>query len=179
MSGYLSRDDRIALTNALAGLYDLVQGSIERRNLLKGAGLDRFLSGLPLGDGVDPSKFAQALVNKLEEYGPLPEDQRYEAIGMLLSYLLKRDDIPSGDLAMFAALIVRYDLVKEPGYIDGLRKTFTIDEPPRRHSPGTAKRSTPLVAAPAPTPALPAMDLDAPASSRSSTARTTSWKWPN
>jgi hypothetical protein len=156
---YLSREDRIELSGALSKLYDLVQGSLERRNLLKNAGLDLFLSDLPLGDGVSPSRFAQALVIKLEDYGPLQVDSPYEALGMLLSYLVDLDELPASERAKFAGLIVRYDLVQDAAYIAELSERYKIGEVASKRVTGRASRKA-VVPRPAESPALPPLALD-------------------
>ena len=152
MASYLSLDDRIKLADELAGLYDLVGGSIERRNFLKYAGLDRFLPGLPLGDKADPRTFTQELVSKLEDYGPLPEDPRFEALGKLLAYVVSRKEYASEVRASFARFIVRYDLVREPKYVGTLRQEYKIDEAPERRAPGEAGGAVPLTFSPPPAP---------------------------
>lgn len=152
MAGYLSLDDRNRLADELAGILDLVGGSIERRNFLKYAGLDRFLPGLPLGDQVNPTAFTQRLVSKLEDYGTLPEDPRFEALGKLLAYVVSRKEYASEVRASFARLIVRYDLVSEPEYIATLREEFKIDEAPKRQAPGVVGGAVPLTFSPPPHP---------------------------
>ncbi len=158
-SRYLDADDRIRLARSLSST-DLAQSLVDRRNLLKLAALDRFLPGLPIGDGISASTFVQSLIIKLEEFGPLPEDSRFEALGRLLSYLVEQDTFPADDRGLFADLIVRYDLIKEPAAIAKLRSEYKIEAARVRESPGIAVRASPLNIKPANGPAPAAIAYD-------------------
>lgn len=139
----LEVEERLDLVDILANLYDFIEGSANRRLMIENAGLHRFIPGMNLSGS--SRLVASDLVGRLEQYGPLPERPTYHALGALLSYVARLPEIPPEKARALAQLIVRYSLVADPKYLNGLREQYQISEvavrqPPAEHvAPPAAK----------------------------------------
>ncbi|MBC8444747.1 MAG: trypsin-like peptidase domain-containing protein [Chloroflexi bacterium] len=127
----LKVEERQRLTGIVAGLYDFTDlGPRGRRELLRQAGLARFVSGIDLTG--TPRVVAGDLVGRLEDYGELPDRPGYHALGALLSYLLTLGELPREQASFIAGLIAKYSLVDDPAYIDRLYEEYGLTEVPIR-----------------------------------------------
>lgn len=144
----LRPEERQRLTNQImTGLYEFSGGTPrDRRVLLEQAGLQKFLGGLDL-NGL-PRAVAGLIVGRLEEHGFLAERPNYHALGALLSYLLTLGDLGQEDARFVAELIVKYGLVRDPGYIGELRTTYQITAPAQPVALPTYQPPQPGVRAP-------------------------------
>jgi V8-like Glu-specific endopeptidase len=124
----------------VAGLSDFTDFDIRgRRELLVAAELGKFLPGM-VWSGSDRI-VAASLVDRLNGHGFLEERPNYHAIGALMAYLLKHPDVKSSDKEFMAGLLIRKALIRDPFYIEGLRKTYGItDEQPYQPQPTHVSR---------------------------------------
>lgn len=127
---FLTTNDRIKLAKTLEGVYEMQLGPAARFGLLDKAGLRRFAPGTDLAAA--PSVLAGVLISKLEPYGMLPNQPNYHALGALVNYVLIQPDTPQEDARFLAEVLVRYQLIADPGYLDGLRARYELDVQPAR-----------------------------------------------
>lgn len=127
---FLITNDRIKLAKTLEGVYEMQLGPAARFGLLDKAGLRRFAPGTDLAAA--PSVLAGVLISKLEPYGMLPNQPNYHALGALVNYVLIQPDTPQEDARFLAEVLVRYQLIADPGYLDGLRARYELDVQPAR-----------------------------------------------
>ena len=140
----LEPQERIALTDIIAGLYDFTDGGARgRRVLITQANLSGFLPGIDLTG--PPNTVAGDLLSRIEDFGPLPERSTYHTLGALLSYVITRKDLAKDSARKLAELIVRYSLVADPAYISKLREDYQIAEAPVRQ-PDPQHAAPPLAA---------------------------------
>lgn len=153
---FLAQQDRVAMTQIVAALYEFNDdGPRARRVLLEQAGLAQFVSGLNLSG---PARtIAGDIMGMLEQFGPLSERQPTHALGMLLSYVLTLPELPRESAKVLAEMIVKYSLVPDPAYISKLRSDYAISTsiarasdtvataPPRRPVPADEPAFTPKV----------------------------------
>jgi V8-like Glu-specific endopeptidase len=141
----LQNEERSDLVEFLTGLYDFTDGGPRgRRVFLQQANLSRFLGGMDLTGS--SQTFSADLMSRIEDFGYLePEEPTKHALGALLSYLLTLGDLGSQQKKMLAALIVKYSLIADPVYIEGLRNNYQISQPvvrepaPANTAPGDKK----------------------------------------
>jgi V8-like Glu-specific endopeptidase len=133
----LNDEERQKSVNILAALYDVSETPTTRRILVENAGLHRFVAGLTFTG--NQRTFAGQLVSVAERFGMLPEKPNSHALGALLSYVLSLGELPSGDAAYLATLIVKYTLVTDGDYLADLKKTYSLSiEPvPSPETPAT------------------------------------------
>jgi len=142
----LDPNERTHLTDVIAGLSAFTDEGVRgRRVLLQQANLGRF-TRMDLSGSSDIA--AAYILGKLEEFGPLPENPTYHAVGALLSYVMRRPEVSSDDQKFLARLIVRYSLVGDGKYLADLRREYGIDE-------AAVRQPAPQGAAPAEPPAPP------------------------
>lgn len=153
MSSLLSVPDRLAVVGVIERLSDFAD-TRNRTVLLQLANLGRFAAGLNL-EGA-PRQVAAALILKLEDYGPLSDDQAgTHALGALLSYVLSLSDLPPKDAKVLAQAIVKYSLINDEEFVNDLRAKHGITATPvRPPEPGAPIRAAAPVAEPAFNPQL-------------------------
>jgi hypothetical protein len=76
----------------------------------------------------DARLVAGHVVNTLADYGFLPFRPQFHALGGLIDYLLTLDEIPVSDRRFMADIMMRYNLVIEPGYLDWLRERWELPQ---------------------------------------------------
>ncbi len=150
---FLSLTDRQQLAKALANVYDLQQGPGVRAGFLKAAGLGRFVTSVNLA--AEAARFlATELVTRLEPFGMLPtapSQPSYHALGALVDYARQVSDRPE-DARFLAGVMVKYQLIADPMYLEGLKTEYQLDVEPVRHSdPDLAPPSDPPAPADEPT----------------------------
>ena len=127
---FLSTNDRIKLAKTLEGVYEMQLGPAARFGLLDKAGLRRFAPGTDLAAA--PNVLAGVLISKLEPYGMLPNQPNYHALGALVNYALIQPDTPQDDARFLAEMLVKYQLIADADYLDGLRQQYGVDVQPAR-----------------------------------------------
>lgn len=127
---FLSTTDRIKLAQTLERVYEMQLGPAARFGLLDKAGLRRFAPGTDLAAA--PSVLAGVLISKLEPYGMLPNQPNYHALGALVNYALIQPDTPQDDARFLAEILVKYQLVADLDYLNGLRQQYGLDVQPAR-----------------------------------------------
>jgi len=129
----LKQEEFQKLVRIVSGLDDFVD-PIARKGLIQGARLNRLIGSLNLSGA--PGTVAVRLIDRLNEYGPLPDRQNYHALGALLTYLLSSGALNQAEEQFFAEIIVRYSLVDDLSYLNGLREQYKISGPAvRSHNP--------------------------------------------
>ena len=129
---FLSTNDRIKLAQTLDRVYEMQLGPAARFGLLDKAGLRRFAPGTDLAAA--PSVLAGVLISKLEPYGMLPNQPAYHALGALVNYALIQPDTPQNDARFLAEILVKYELIADPGYLGELRAQYSLDVSPARQA---------------------------------------------
>ncbi len=129
---FLSTNDRIKLAQTLERVYEMQLGPAARFGLLDKAGLRRFAPGTDLAAA--PSVLAGVLISKLEPYGMLPNQPGYHALGALVNYALIQPDTPQNDARFLAEILVKYELIADPGYLGELRAQYSLDVSPARQA---------------------------------------------
>ncbi len=121
----LQIEERIQVVSILANMYEFAGGNArDRRGLMQNAGLNRFILGIDLSGS--PKIVASDLVGRLENYGHLPEQPTYHALGALFSYMLNTliGELTPKDAAFIAALVIKYRLVNDINYLNTLRNQY-------------------------------------------------------
>ena len=124
MNVELSPPDLAPLRDAVAAVGEFNREADDRRNLLKYAGLGRFVPSLKLT--TNAQTFAGELVLRLADYGPLPEQPGKHALGALLGYLLTLGDLSRNHARLFAETMVKYGLVEDREFLERLRAEFGL-----------------------------------------------------
>ena len=130
---FLSVSDRQKLAKIIENVYDMQMGPAARFGLLDRAGLRRFVPGTDLAQS--PGVLAGVLIGKLEPYGMLPTDPSqpaYHALGALVDYVRGLNDTPPDEARFLAEVLVKYQLIADARYLDGLRAQYGIDIQPAR-----------------------------------------------
>ncbi|CUS03248.2 protein of unknown function [Candidatus Promineifilum breve] len=127
----LSDDDRSRLVDILANNYDMQMGPSARYGLMDRAGLRERLKFIDLAGA--PLSLAYSIVSDLEPLGILPGQPSFHALGALINYILQLPDTTTDDARILAELLVKYQLISDPAYLDGLTTTYSIDVTPVRH----------------------------------------------
>jgi hypothetical protein len=130
---FLSVSDRQKLAKIIENVYDMQMGPAARFGLLDRAGLRRFVPGTDLAQS--PGVLAGVLIGKLEPYGMLPTDPSqpaYHALGALVDYVRGLNDTPPDEAQFLAEVLVKYQLIADAKYLDGLRAQYGIDIQPAR-----------------------------------------------
>ena len=111
------------LIEILAGLGSFADGEPgDRRQMIIDAGLDRFADNINWNG--DSTQVARRVLGMIEDWGYLPENPAYDALGALLSYLVSLPDLRPTESAFLAKLIVRYSLVLDPAYVRKLNQIY-------------------------------------------------------
>lgn len=115
------------ITKVIANLYQFRNGDTRGRyRLIEMADVDAILTNVQM-DG-PATDVAWDIIRRLANYGNLPHQPLYHALGALLSYILTISDLPQDHAQIIARLIVKYSLVSDPSYLAELRSTYQIDE---------------------------------------------------
>lgn len=152
---FLSLPDRQQLAKTLSNVYDLKMGPAARAAFLETAGLGRFVPTVNLAAEA-PRTLAAELVTRLEPFGMLPavpSQPQYHALGALVDYVRQLSDTPATDARLMAEMMVKYQLIADPTYLERLKSEYQIDVAPvRQVDPALAPPSDPP--APADEPAF-------------------------
>ena len=152
---FLSLTDRQQLAKTLSNVYDLKMGPAARAAFLETAGLGRFVPTVNLAAEA-PRTLAAELVTKLEPFGMLPaipSQPQYHALGALVDYVRQLSDTPATDARLMAEIMVRYQLIADPLYLDRLKSEYQLDvQPVRQTDPALSPPTDPP--APADEPAF-------------------------
>ena len=152
---FLSLTDRQQLAKTLSNVYDLKMGPAARAAFLETAGLGRFVPTVNLAAEA-PRTLAAELVTRLEPFGMLPaipSQPQYHALGALVDYVRQLSDTPATDARLMAEIMVRYQLIADPLYLDRLKSEYQLDvQPVRQTDPALSPPTDPP--APADEPAF-------------------------
>jgi V8-like Glu-specific endopeptidase len=124
----LSTDERNGLVKFLTSLDAFTGEARGRSDFVRSAGLSKFVPGIAWAG--PPITVAGNLVDVLNTHGFLVENPNYHALAKLLVYCLDYPLVGTEDVKNLATLIVRHGLVRDPAYIENLRRTYGIGEPP-------------------------------------------------
>jgi V8-like Glu-specific endopeptidase len=145
---FLTLTDRQQLAKVLSNIFDFQSGPGVRASFLKAAGLGHFVSSVNLA--ADSALFfARELVTRLEQSGMLPDvpsQPRYHALGALIDYSRQVSERQE-DTRFLAEVMVKYQLIADPLYLDQLRAEYQLDVEPMRE---TDPALSPPTAPPAP-----------------------------
>lgn len=148
----LSLPDRQQLVKVLSKTYDLQLQPGGRANFLRAAGLDRFVTGVNLA-AENARFFAAELVTRLEPFGMLPavpSQPHYHALGALVDYARQISD--PDEAHFLAEMMVKYQLIADPAYLDRLKSEYKFDVAPvRQFDPGLSPPTDPPAPADEPT----------------------------
>ena len=152
---FLSLTDRQQLAKTLSNVYDLKMGPAARAAFLETAGLGRFVPTVNLAAEA-PRTLAAELVTRLEPFGMLPaipSQPQYHALGALVDYVRQLSDTPATDARLMAEIMVRYQLIADPLYLERLKSEYQLDvQPVRQTDPALSPPTDPP--APADEPAF-------------------------
>jgi hypothetical protein len=126
----LSDDDRRRLVDILANDYSMQLGPATRLSMLAAAGLQERIKYIDLAN--PPFYLAQRIVADLEPLGILSGRPSYHALGALIDYIRLQPDTPKQDARTLAELLVRYQLIADPAYLDKLAVVSSSDVTPVR-----------------------------------------------
>ena len=133
---FLSLTDRQQLAKTLSNVYDLKMGPAARAAFLETAGLGRFVPTVNLAAEA-PRTLAAELVTRLEPFGmlpPVPSQPHYHALGALVDYVRQLSDTPAADARLMAEMMVKYQLIADPAYLERLQSEYQIDVAPVRQA---------------------------------------------
>lgn len=136
---FLTLTDRQQLAKALSEVYDVQMGPSARAGFLRAAGLGRFVPAVNLAAEA-PKTLANELVTRLEPFGMLPappSQPQYHALGALVDYVRLMSDTPADAARFMAEMMVKYQLIADPAYLDRLTAEYQLDVQPARQSDGT------------------------------------------
>ncbi len=122
----LDTPDRNKVVALLTQLGTMAGGPRDRRSFVQGAGLAMFIP-LIQWEGNDAA-VAGNLVDSLNSYGFLIDSPNYHALAKLFAYCLDNQLVGLEDAQYLASLIVKYGLVRDPAYVENLRRTYGIAE---------------------------------------------------
>jgi V8-like Glu-specific endopeptidase len=127
---FLSPNDRPRLAKVISEVWEIQQGPAARFGLLDKAGLRQFAPALDLAQA--PNILAGLLIGRLEPYGMLPRQPNYHALGALINYILQQPDTEQPVAVFLAELLVKYQLIADPAYLNELRSRYGVDVTPQR-----------------------------------------------
>ena len=152
---FLSLTDRQQLARTLSNVYDLKMGPAARAAFLETAGLGRFVPTVNLAAEA-PRTLAAELVTRLEPFGMLPavpSQPHYHALGALVDTVRQLSDTPVADARLMAEMMVKYQLIADPTYLERLKTEYQLDvQPVRQTDPALSPPTDPP--APADEPAF-------------------------
>jgi len=131
---FLSLTDRQQLAKTLSNVYDLKMGPAARATFLETAGLGRFVPAVNLAAEA-PRTLAAELVTRLEPFGMLPavpSQPHYHALGALVDYVRQLSDTTVADARLMAEMMVKYQLIADPAYLERLTSEYQLDVAPVR-----------------------------------------------
>jgi V8-like Glu-specific endopeptidase len=118
-----------------------------RRGFVQAAGLGKVVD---INWDGSPGAVTSDLVDVLNHHGFLVESPNYHAVARLLVYCLSYPNVGLEDSTYLASLVVKHGLVRDPAYIENLRRTYNIAAapPPEAQAPVVAAPVLPPIAPP-------------------------------
>ncbi|MHC1767226.1 MAG: trypsin-like peptidase domain-containing protein [Verrucomicrobiia bacterium] len=147
-SAVLDSSDRNKVVAFVSTLDAFTGDARDRRDFVRAAGLGKFVGGINWAG--PPNAVAGNLVDVLNSHGFLVENPNYHALARLLIYCLDYPLVGAEDANYLATLIVMHGLVRDPTYLENLRRTFNIAQtpPPEVQAPDVSAPLLPAVARP-------------------------------
>lgn len=130
-------NDRVQLVNILVRRTEFQEGARARQVLLRRAEIAQLLPEFDW-EG-EPETVAGDLILQLEYLLPLPDSPDRYPLGKFLDFLLQLSGLAEDQCRVCARLIVRYRLVRVPGYLEQLCSRYALDE---ERLPETAPHQT-------------------------------------